>query len=454
MISKKPHSFVHAFLKGEAISAFWGFTTKGIGLLNTFLTITSLTLYQYGVFQLLLSVAGISSDALNLGSTVISNEMSRAIAEKRIGDAKKIFIEYSVIRLIIAFGIWAAVYFGATILFNSYSIDFIKDMRVISFLFITEAIFMIMRTFWLVKLEFGLVAIRSTINKFIQAGILVFFFAQGNLGLKQLIWSIIVASLGSVIVLVYSFLKSYFEWENYEMPKKILLTTIIINYGSWEIVRQFLNKITFRIKPWLIKLFISTEAVAVFSIAETIVTTLQDVIPSKTLQSLVPLWIEDKKLSAKMFSYGIKYFVLIGVVIGISSVIIVPPVVHGFFPKYNESLPLFYLMIFNLPVFASGIILGNYLVVLRKQKFLFAHNGIRNILTLGIILSTLPFVGLWGLAIEFVVVPFIMVMISTFYLEKLYPELRFDFDVLFSYSQIDRDLFKKILGIIKTSLPL
>jgi O-antigen/teichoic acid export membrane protein len=86
----KSPSLLAVFLKGEAVSAFWNFLTKGIGLLNTFLTITSLTLYQYGVFQLLLSFAGISSDFLGLGSGVISNEMSRAVAEKRDTDAKRI----------------------------------------------------------------------------------------------------------------------------------------------------------------------------------------------------------------------------------------------------------------------------------------------------------------------------------------------------------------------------
>lgn len=449
MISKKPTSFVHTFLEGEAISAFWSFLTKGIGLFNTFLTITSLTLYQYGVFQLLLSIAGISSDALGLGSAVISNEMSRAVGENRIGHAKKIFIEHTVVRVFTALVLWAVVYFGATVLFSNYSLEFIKDIRVISFLFISEAIFMIMRTLWLVKLEFGVVAIRSTINKVIQASILVFFFAQGNLGLKQLIFSIVIASALSVVCLAFAFFKSLFQWNDIQMPRERLLTGIIINYGSWEIVRQFINKITFRVKPWLVKLFISTEAVAIFAIAETIVTTLQDVLPSKTLQSLVPLWIKDKSLSVKMFSYGIKYFILTGLVIALGSLIIVPPIIHVFFSKYNESLPLFYFMIINLPIFAAGIITGNYLIALRRQRFIFAQHTLRNVVSLSIIIATLPFIGLWGLAIEFVVVPFFMLLSNYYYTKNEDKGFHFDLRIIFGFTTEDREILRKIYLVIR-----
>lgn len=449
MISKKPASFLHTFLAGEAISAFWGFASKAVGLLNTFLTITSLTLYQYGVFQLLLSVAGISSDAVNLGGAVVSNEISRAVGENKVGYARKIFFEYAFLRILIAIIFWAAVFFGATILFESYTMDFIKDLRVISFIFISETVFIIMRTLWLVQLEFALVSIRTTLNKIIQASILVYYFAQGNLGLKQLIWSIVIASAFSVIILIPTFLKSMSKWSSAVMPKGLVLISIFINYGSWEIVRQFINKLTFRVKPWLIKLFINTEAVAIYSIAETIVTTLQDILPSKTLQSLVPLWIRDKNLSIKMFSYGVKYFVLTGFIIAVGSLVVVPPIIHFFFSKYEASLPLFYLMIINLPIFAAGIIVGNYLIALRKQKFIFVQHTVRNLVSLSIIILTLPYIGLWGLAIEFVLVPVLMLLSNYFYTREQDKGFHFDFDLIFGFGDEDRMIIRKIWSIVK-----
>lgn len=445
---KKP-SFMAIFLKGEAISTFWNLVTKAIGLLNTFLTITSLTLYQYGVFQLLLSFSGVPSDILNLGSAIISNEMSRAIAENRLGDAKRIFLEYSLVRIIITFVAWAIIFFGSVYIFSSYDLDFVKDMRMISFVILSEGLFVLIRLLCLVRLKFSVVAQRYTINKAIQSIVLIYYFVQGNLGLKQLILSIIIASSLSVLAVSYQFFKVYFKWNHIVITPNVLLWNIFISYGTWDTLRQFINKITFRVKPWLVKFFISTEAVAIYSIAETIVTTIQDLIPSNTMQSLVPLWIKDKHLSVKMFSYGIKYFVLGSILVVISAMVVVPPVVYAFFSKYAESIPLFYFMLLNLPIFAAGIIIGNYLIAFRKQKYLFFLHLLRNSLTLGLIVSTLPIIGLWGLALEFVLIPLIMVIANYIYTKNQDKGFHFDFQIIFGFKEEDRIILRKGISIVR-----
>jgi O-antigen/teichoic acid export membrane protein len=437
------------FLKGEAVSTFWNLVTKAIGLLNTFLTITSLTLYQYGVFQLLLSFSGVPSDVLNLGSAIISNEMSRAIADNRLSDAKRIFLEYSLVRIVITFIAWAIIFFGSVYIFKSYDIDFVKDMRMISFVILSEGLFVLIRLLCLVRLKFSVVAQRYTINKAIQSIVLIYYFLQGNLGLKQLILSIIIASSLSVLAVSYQFFKVYFKWSHVTVTPNVLLWNIFVTYGTWDVLRQFINKITFRVKPWLVKLFIGTEAVAIYSIAETIVTTIQDLIPSNTMQSLVPLWIKDKHLSVKMFSYGIKYFVLGSILVVISAIIVVPPVVYTFFSKYAQSIPLFYFMLLNLPIFAGGIIIGNYLIALRKQKYLFFLHFLRNSLTLGLIVSTLPIIGLWGLALEFVLVPLIMVIANYIYTKNQDKGFHFDFKIIFGFKEEDKIILRKGISIVR-----
>ncbi len=442
-------SLIKTFLHGEAVFAFWNFSTKGVGLLNTFLTISSLTLYQYGVFQLLLSIAGLSFDVTSLGGGVITNEITRAIGEKREADAKRIYLEYFFARISLALVLWAVVFFGSTYIFNSYSLEFIKDMRVISFLFITEVVFLTINTLCLARLKVGLIGLRSTLNKSIQFAILLFFFLQGNLGLKQLIWSIVVSSALSIIFILPQFFRIFNEWKGVTASPNRLLPKIFMTSGTWEISRQLINKATFRIKPWLIKLFISTEAVAIFSIAEMIISTLEDTLPSKTMQSIVPLWLKEKKLSAKMFSFGIKYYFLTGLTLAILALIIVPPVIHIFFAKYTESLSLFYFMILNLPIFAVGIVTGNYVIAHRKQKFLFFLHLSRNILALSIIVCTIPFIGLWGLAISSVVVPIVITFFVYVYTKKRTPGFYFDKNIIFGFSNEDREIVKKLILEIK-----
>ena len=171
--------------------------------------------------------------------------------------------------------------------------------------------------------------------------------------------------------------------------------------------------------------------------------------PSNTMQSLVPLWIKDKHLSVKMFSYGIKYFVLGSILVVISAIIAVPPIIYTFFSKYEQSIPLFYFMLLNLPIFAAGIIIGNYLIALRKQKYLFFLHLFRNSLALGIIVSTLPFIGLWGLALEFVLVPLIMVIANYIYTKNQDKGFHFDFKIIFGFKEEDKIIIRKGISIVR-----
>ena len=167
------------------------------------------------------------------------------------------------------------------------------------------------------------------------------------------------------------------------------------------------------------------------------------------MQSLVPLWIKDKHLSVKMFSYGIKYFVLGSILVVISAIVVVPPVVYTFFSKYAQSIPLFYFMLLNLPIFASGIIIGNYLIALRKQKYLFFLHLLRNSLTLGLIVSTLPIIGLWGLSLEFVLVPLIMVIANYIYTKNQDKGFHFDFKIIFGFKEEDKMILRKGISIVR-----
>jgi O-antigen/teichoic acid export membrane protein len=304
----------------------------------------------------------------------------------------------------------------------------------------------------IVRLDFFVVGLRSSVNKFVQAIILIYFFSIGDLGLKQLILSIVIASAISTVIVLPYFIKTYNKWNNIALGKALLIGEIFVKYGLWDIMRQISTHTANRIKPWLVKLFVGTEAVAVYSIAELTVSSFQDLLPSKTLQSLIPIWLQDKKLSIKMFSYGVKYFMLTGLVIALFALAIVPIIISNFFPKYNESLPLFYFLIISIPVFGIGIIVGNYIVALRRQKFLFIQHLSRSIFSTVLILVTIPFIGLWGLAIEYVLTPIMMVFSSYIYAKKRNAGFSFDLNIIFSFKREDAEIFKKILNIMYNSM--
>src|SRR3989344_2477666 len=124
-------SFSKKFLSGESHYAFWDLVSKGIGLLNTFLIITSLTIYQYGVFQLLLAFYAVLSGISGLGSGAIGNDIMRLVGEGKEGSAKRLFLEYASIRMAAAVLISLAIFVGGDLLAVKYKPDFIAVVRLL-----------------------------------------------------------------------------------------------------------------------------------------------------------------------------------------------------------------------------------------------------------------------------------------------------------------------------------
>ena len=88
-------SFRKSFARGELHMGFWSFLKKGTGALDSFFILSSLSLYQFGVYQLLLSLYAILSDFFHdVFSEVITNDIARFIGEGREDKAKRLFYDY------------------------------------------------------------------------------------------------------------------------------------------------------------------------------------------------------------------------------------------------------------------------------------------------------------------------------------------------------------------------
>src|SRR3989344_3796379 len=94
-------SFKDKFVSGESYYAFWNFVSKALSLVITFITISTLTVYQYGVFQLILSTYSAFMDFLGVGSGVVNNDILRNVSEGKEREAKQLFFEYNGLRLIL-----------------------------------------------------------------------------------------------------------------------------------------------------------------------------------------------------------------------------------------------------------------------------------------------------------------------------------------------------------------
>src|SRR3989344_4433310 len=123
--SKTHGSFIRTFLRGEISYGFWGGITTAGGLINTFLVISALTIYQYGVFQLLLSSYALLAVLIGLGGEIVRNDLLRLVGEGKEAAAKKIFLENAAFRLTAGIILWAFVFFNADLFSFRFGPEFI-----------------------------------------------------------------------------------------------------------------------------------------------------------------------------------------------------------------------------------------------------------------------------------------------------------------------------------------
>jgi len=444
------NSFLKNYLKGEASYGFWSVATRLIGMINTFITIGALTLYEYGSFQLLLvSYAGVAT-FLSIGGGVIRNDILRFEAEGRSADAKKLFYESSIARICIGLILWAFVFFNFGFLSFHFSASYISLVRIISFLFLHDSIITSVTTLIEMRKKFNVIASRTSIAKAAQLLVLFYFILFKNLNLQAVVISLVISMFITLAFLLPAFFEAYKPWKNIKNSPKNFLFKILSSYGKWELFQPMAGKLTSFLEPWAIKLFISTEAVAIFSVAQTLLATVASSFPVRTLSTLVPFEINDEEKLRKIYTSGIKYLVSLSVVIGVGCLIFVPPFISIFFNKYVVSLPFFRVLLVNLPFLAISAVSSIFLIALRRQKFLFFQKILKTIVAVALYLLLLPLFGLWGIVIQNIILTFITTASIYIYFERTKPKLFVNWRDIFRYNEEDRIFLKKIIAIVKS----
>lgn len=444
-------------VKGSVILGFWNSVAQFVSIFNAFFIIYLLSVYEYGVYQLVFSVVAISRISLAEGlDSVILNDITRELGAKNRFTASRIFFEYILIRvllgiigwlILILFSYFAQYYFAPLI---------IRLFWISSFLIIFYVLQSIVFVFLKANLEFSLLGKFSVISEGIKLVLLIFCFYILNFrGIEM----IIVSSLGALGLTVFFYLWSLFpaikKWfRDFPRSENLLMKKIIKTYGKWAILTDFFANFQSSLKLWVIKWFLGTEAVAVYNVAESMVGYLSAPIPFKRALGLViPRIITNRARVSNLFVRGVKYSTIMYLIIAVLGFIFVPIVVNLFLPKYASSLPLFKIMIIVFIFSGMGLMAKTTLFSLRKQKFIFQLSVLKTILILTLNMVFLPVFGILGAAMSYVFSQFILIVIKTLKLREIYKNTPFNFRPLFIIDDYDklfiRRFYRKGLNYLK-----
>lgn len=452
----KKFSFKQKFVSGEFLFAFWDSVSTGIGLVNTFLIVTALTVYQYGVFQLLLSVYAIFDNILGLGSSVIGNDIVRFIGEGKESEAKRLFFEFQIPRFFLGIIFASLIFFGSPLLSHWYAPDALANIKPLAVLLVLEILFTAGKALLAYRLQYKLTASRATLYKVAQLSLLFFFFIKHTLGVQEVIYSMIFGSIISIIVLARPIVRSYKIWGSIKASPRPIIFWIFRNHGKWDIFQQFLSNLTANLQPWVIKVFVSTEAVAIYSVAQTIVSTFLGFLPTKTLGTLVSLRASNLDRLQRVYSYASKYLFLFAIGLAVLAASITPPVIYFIFPKYVPALPYFFALLIWMPISALSAVVSLFLVVLRQQKYLF-YQKVFKVISVVPMLGLVFLFGIWGLVTYQIVFSFILFSTAFMLFRNVPPGFKLGWRRFLHFNDDDRQFletfWRPALATLKRKIP-
>ena len=180
----------------------------------------------------------------------------------------------------------------------------------------------------------------------------------------------VLSKLTSVIVGIPLVLKTLKYLKKITTEKKNVLLDILKQHGKWEIIKgSFSKNIEAVARPWIIRFIIGVESVAILEVARIVYSSALAALPIKSvIFPIISRNIKDLKVAQIVAQRATKYsFLFFGTII-LGAFFLAPPFINFVFPKYNESILLFRILIFRLLPVAIGGAQPAFFYALKAQK--------------------------------------------------------------------------------------
>jgi O-antigen/teichoic acid export membrane protein len=418
-------SLTRTLVRGEAAFGFWNVATKGVGVINAFIILKALSFFHFGVYQLFLSALGIAGLFLLDGfNAVVLNDVIRFGREGESEKAKRLFVEYVRFKLVAGTLLAGLAYGVGVAVSRLYDVDIGILIQILSPVILAESIMTIIFVFLRSQLRFGVVASQGFFREVAKLALIGWFFFTSGITIRAVIIAFSISGVFMAILVavwLYPSIRTWLKGSRHGVP---LLRAIFFGEGKWAIGRAGVKDLGKKLNPWLIKVFISTEAVSFFSVAMSLVDLIQSFFPGNLLSSIIPREFADRERLRYVFVRGLKYTIIISLLLTVLGFVIVPLGVSLALPKYLPALPLFFVLGARIVCYAVGKMAGAVLTAARDQRFLFNRMLFTILITLALAPFVYPALGIWGAVLVSVLNAFVAAALFLWRAVALYPSLK------------------------------
>ncbi|MBP9668978.1 MAG: hypothetical protein KBE09_01680 [Candidatus Pacebacteria bacterium] len=372
---------------------------KTSGFISTAIILAHVSPYQYGLWQLLLSISvafGVVSVPSIAGMLVA--DLSREYGKKNDAYANNMLLHAAALFVFLGVLGALAMYFLASVVGAYTGINLVFLIQLLSLTLVSYAC----RQIYQLVFQSQLHLVHSQVSKVLERvgyllGIVLFVSILGR-GVDGIAYAFVAASF--VPVLAYApyvgliLRKAAIDWQ--PGTWKTFFSDLWVR-GRWALLTDGANAATGSFWPWIAGYFLGVEVLGLISIALLAVGQVATSIPIQyVLRSVLPRTTGDMQLMHAWLLRAMRYSVWIYMVGGVLLVALFATVTPILFPLYAPALPYVAILILTLPLRGLGVIAGEYFFALGLQQSLFFVSTVPKLAMLAVLPVFLYVGGLVG----------------------------------------------------------
>jgi len=422
-----------------------------ISLVSGFLVIELLSVYDYGLWRLILSALSIFLIFTFPAITQITiYDTSVEYGKQNFKNYKAILKQYSYLSLGLGALLCLILFFSAPIISIVTGKNLTLFFQIVSFSILAGGIMNIYYVFFYSDLRLKTIAALKILSQVLNTVLIFIFLLFLKMGLKGMALAYTLPSLIIVFVFLPIFIKKASFLRKIEEGDRKIFWQGLKKHGKWALSEDYLTEFLANLRPWIIGYFLGVNSVAMFSIAQSFYGVVASSLPlDQVMKSVIPRTIADKEKFNRLFQKSIKYSTWIYTAFLIFSFIFAPTFIRIVFPKYIPATPLFYIFLFNLLPLGASVILSEVFYSLKAQKGLFTSSLVKVFSTSIILPLFILLFGVKGAVLEFTLSAYLLFLARYFMIKKFKPDISINLLELFKFDEYDKIMLSRIINKIK-----
>lgn len=397
--------------RGTVYLAATTWVLKGVGIFSILLILNHLTVHEYGITELVTTVVPLLSIFLLPGlNTTLIADMGVEKAKGNMAAVKGMLINFVRLQGIFSVIIWAFVFFGAHFLSVWYGKGDVANLiRIMSFAFLLSPLRTMVQILLRVYLRFFQQSVYSVLEEVFKLCFLTLFFFVFHLRAEGLIAALVLSQAFALICMVPVIVRiDTHLWR--AQTTRFTTFHLLRFHGKWSVFASYVGTFGKNIRPWIIGLFLGTEAVGLYAVVQGLIGHTVSLFPlDQAISSVFPQYVEQKERLHRMINKAIKYQLLGYVFVSVCAALFAPFFITWFFPQYVPAITLFQIMLIMLVSSAFDIIFASVFLAIKAQRNLFFASLYKLALTVILMPLCIHFFGLYGIAYANIVVNYLYV---------------------------------------------